>query len=138
MLSIQVLRHPVLHCGAVLLSTLVLGGCSQQPKSMKKTKAINCDNSVTVNKKSVKPDSVYLCDGDSLTWVKGSGTDSFSIDFHNKTPFSDNATKFDDHNANHPGQAQYGDLDVYKYSIVIKSGSETNTLDPQVVSGGNP
>ena len=103
-----------------------------------RTKTLNCDTNVVVNPTNLSHDSVYLCDGDTLSWSKGNGTDSFTIDFHNRSPFSDNATKFDDQHASHPGQTQYGDLDVYKYTINIYSGPNTIKLDPQVVTGGNP
>src|SRR5215472_9128411 len=106
-------------CALTLVVILGTASCEKPrvPPGTRKTKTLNCASNVVVNPKKLSHDSVYLCDGDILTWTKGNGTDSFTIDFHNRTPFSDNATKFNDQNASHPGQVQYGDLDVYKYSI---------------------
>ena len=128
-------------CALALLVMLGATSCGKPgvvPPGIRKTKTLNCDTNVVVNPNKVSPDSVYLCDGDTLSWSKGNGTDSFTIDFGNRTPFSDNATKFDDQHASHPGQTQYGALDVYRYSITIKSGPNSTKLDPQVVTGGNP
>jgi len=128
-------------CAVALVGMLGATGCGKYggvPPGPGKTKTLNCDTSVVVNPAKLSHDSVYLCDGNTLSWSKGDGTDSFTIDFHNRSPFSDNATKFDDQHASHPGQTQYSDLDVYKYSITIKSGPNSKTLDPQVVTGGNP
>jgi hypothetical protein len=137
MRSIHALWSAAPACALALMVTLGTVSCEKLGVK-KKTKTLNCDSTVVVNPKKLSHDSVYLCDGDTLTWSKGNGTDSFTIDFGNRTPFSDNATTFDDKHASHPSQTQYGDLDVYKYTITIVSGPNSTRLDPQVVTGGNP
>lgn len=139
--SIHVRRRAIACCG-LLLATLTASSCgdrdNDRPKvAGQKTKTIKCDNDITVNPDGPKPASVYLCDGDTLTWKKGKGTDGFDIDFGNRTPFFDGYAKFSDDKPSHPGQPQYGPLDVYKYTIVVRSGGSTTKLDPQVVTGGN-
>lgn len=143
MISIPARWSAAVWCALVLLLMLGASSCDQDhpaiPKTAKKTKTLNCDQTITVNpQKAPKPESVYLCDSDTLTWTKGKGTDSFAIDFGNRTPFSDGAKQFNDQKASHPGQNPYGDLDVYKYTITVTSGGNTIKFDPQVVTGGNP
>lgn len=143
MISIPVRRSAALWCAPVLLLMLAASSCEKDhpvvPPTARKTKTLNCDETITVDpQKGPKPDSVYLCDADTLTWKKGNGTDGFDIDFKGRTPFSDNAIKFNDQTASHPSQNQYGALDVYKYTIVVRSGANSATFDPQVIIGGNP
>jgi len=145
MISIPDRWSVAVRCALVLL--LLLGACScgkdhpanpnnYPPRIAKKTKAVPCDDTVTVDAtKGPQPDSVYLCEDDTLTWVPGSSTSSFAIEFKNGSPFADGATKFDDKHAAHKAMPQYSKLTTYKYSITVNS---TNTFDPQGVTGGNP
>jgi hypothetical protein len=141
MFSMHLRGRAMACCGLILFAMSAGSGCGgggNPPKVAKRTKTINCDQSITVySQKPPKPESVYLCQADTLTWSKGPGVDSFTVDFGNRTPFSDGATNFTDQKPSHPGQNQYGDLDVYKYTIVVTSGTSTTKFDPQVVTGGN-
>lgn len=141
MVSTHVRGRPMACCGLMVFTVLAGSGCGgggNTPKTAKRSKTINCDQSIIVYfQKGPKPDSVYLCDGDTLTWSKGPGVDSFNVDFGSRTPFSDGAKSFNDQKPSHPAQSQYGDLDVYKYTIIVTSGASTSKFDPQVVTGGN-
>ena len=126
--------------GLALVVLLGMLGCEKSavPPGKGKTKTLNCDSNVVVYPNKLSHNSVYLCAGDTLSWTKGGGTDSFNIDFGSRTPFSDpGSTTFDDQHATHTAQPQYGDLDVYEYTITIVSGPNKTKLDPQVVTGGN-
>lgn len=129
-------------CALVLLLMLGASSCGKNvspnnyPPTTKKTRPVPCDDTVTVDAaKGPQPDPVYLCENDKLTWVKGTGTNSFVIQFQKNSPFADGAKNFNDQNATHSGKSQYGPLEVDKYSIIVNS---TTTFDPQVVTGGNP
>ena len=140
--SSHVRRRATKCCGAVLLAMFVASSCGDKEERGKGfgtrgTHTIKCDDTVKVDfQNGPKPDSVYLCDNDSLTWKKIGSADRFDIDFGNRVPFPDNIKKFSDENP-HAGQAQYGDLDVYKYTIIVYSGASKRQFDPQVVIGGN-
>jgi hypothetical protein len=143
MISIPARWSAALWCAPALLMMLGASSCDKDhpavPTTTRRTKTLNCDETITVDpKKGPQPDSVYLCNGDTLTWQKGSGTDGFTIDFQNRTPFSDNAIRFNDQQPTHPAQPQYGALDVYKYTIIVTSGANSAKFDPQVIIGGNP
>lgn len=131
-------------CAVALLMIITANSCDKEEHVAgggdgKDAKSIKCDTAVTVNQKSVAPNSVYLCLSSTMTWSKAGNVDKFSVDFHGHTPFSDSdGDQFDDQKPSHPGQQQYGALDVFKYSISITSGTKTTILDPQVVAGGNP
>ena len=143
MISIPARWSAAVWCALVLLLMLGASSCDQDhpvrpniyPPTKKKTRPVPCDTTVTVNPAGPQPDPVYLCEYDTLTWVKGAGTNSFVIHFKDKSPFADNAKDFDDKNASDKAKGQYGPLEIDKYSITINS---TTTLDPQVVTGGNP
>lgn len=141
MLSMHARGRAVACYGLMLLTMLAgsgCGGCGNPPKVAKRTKTINCDQTITVySQKPPKPESVYLCEADTLTWSKGPGVDSFTVDFGSRTPFADGATSFTDQKPSHSAQNQYGDLDVYKYTLTVTSGTSTTKFDPQVVTGGN-
>ena len=139
MISIPARWSAAIWCALVLLLMLGASSCEKDhpviPKTTKKTKPVPCDTTVTVYPAGPQPDSVYLCEYDTLTWVKGTGTNSFVIQFKKNSPFGDDGKNFDDKNNSDKAKDKYGPLEVDKYSITINS---TTTLDPQVVTGGNP
>jgi hypothetical protein len=137
MISIPARWSAAVRCALVLLLMLGASSCDKDhPVNPKKTRPVPCDTTVTVDAtKGPQPDSVYLCEYDTLTWVKGTGTNSFVIQFKGNSPFADNAKNFNEQDAAHKAKSQYGPLEVDKYSITVNS---TNTFDPQVVTGGNP
>jgi hypothetical protein len=143
MISIPARWSGAVRCALVLLLILEASSCGRDhggtyPPTRKNTRPVPCDTTVTVDATNgPQPDPVYLCEGDTLTWVKGSGTNSFAIHFQNNSPFEDGGKDFDDDpKKNHDkGKSKYGPLEADKYSITINN---TKTLDPQVITGGNP
>ena len=134
-----------LRCSVALILIFGVTSCGDQDQKKPATgtkhqKPINCDTDINVDvNNGPSPDPVYLCTGDTLTWHPAADT-TFQVDFGSAGPFSDNATKFDDKHASHPGQMQYPQLYVYKYSITVTKTKPvviTKTFDPQVVTGGN-
>jgi len=134
-------RRSIAKVALLLLITLGAGSCGKDhrvtyPPTPKNTRPVPCDTTVTVDATNgPQPDPVYLCEGDTLTWVKGSGTNSFAVHFKNNSPFEDGGKDFDDQKNYDKGKSKYGPLEADKYSITINN---TKTLDPQVITGGNP
>lgn len=83
------------------------------------------------------PKDVYLCKGDTLTWVPNGH--SFVVTFPKKYPFEGAPTTFqnDPHNPNAPVTSPpaifTGWLVVYHYDITVDG---VQASDPQVVGGG--
>lgn len=83
------------------------------------------------------PKDVYLCQGDTLTWMPNNHT--FTVTFPKKYPFVGNPMTFqnDPQNPNNPvtspAAKNPGLLVVYHYDMTV-DGSQV--IDPQVVGGG--
>ena len=83
------------------------------------------------------PKDVYLCQGDTLTWLPNGHT--FVVNFPKKYPFQGNPKTFqnDPQKPNDPvvspPAAYTGSLVVYHYDITVDN---VLVADPQVVGGG--
>lgn len=115
--------------------------CGQKPTAggqSKKQYIFDCGDQTVgvVPGDGTSPKAVYLCDGNTLTWVPNGHT--FKVTFK-KSPFVDGQTVFQN-NPQDPTApvtskaAQYtGTLVVYHYAMTI----DNNPVDdPQVVGGG--
>ena len=135
--------------GSAIRITLVLVfilsiSCGQQPpkaggggKSVKRYYYDCADQTVgIVPEDGTNPKAVYLCDGNTLTWIPNGH--QFVVTFK-KSPFVDGKTVFqnDPQNPNAPVTSSagiyLGGLVVYHYTMTIDGKSVD---DPQVVGGG--
>lgn len=125
-------------CGAASRFALVLllmfgaSGCKEM-KIGKKTVAFACgDQTVDVNTTDgAKPQAVYVCEGDAVTWNSNGHT--FFVEFKKDSPFADDGKKFDNGHAKSAKTKHHVQLTVYEYRITVDT---TNVFDPQVIGGG--
>ena len=66
--------------------------------------------------KGVHRKAVYLCTGNSITWVLGPHVKSFEVEFDDPSPFGDLKT-FDNSNPKTPAMPDPGEFTVFKYKI---------------------
>jgi plastocyanin len=86
-----------------------------------------------------RPHGVLVSAGDTITWCRDDGG-KFSVDFKDKSPFTDHKKHFDDKDCNSPDvidqASTTNDNDVYKYSVTADGKPP---FDPHViVAGGGP
>jgi len=134
-------RYPVaIAFLAVSFLFLVCSGCQKQiaPQG-KKTVTFDCGNQ-TVNVVAVQgtdPKAVYLCEGDTLTWLPNN--QKFTATFKKGYPFIGPPTTFtnnpDNLNAGvtSPPAKHSALLVVYHYDMTINGVA---VEDPQVIGGG--
>jgi hypothetical protein len=116
------------------------GGAQQQPQATAKGKDSFACGDQTVGVVPVdgtSPKDVYLCKGDTLTWIPNGHT--FVVTFPKKYPFAGPPKTFtnDPQKPNDPvvsPPAIYtGSLVVYHYDMMVDN---VTVSDPQVVGGG--
>jgi hypothetical protein len=119
----------------LFLALPFLFGAAQEQKSYVQQEFVRfaCQN-VTVNvdpKFGTDPKAVYLCAGNTLTWVANSH--KFIVIFRKNSPFINNQKVFDNNNYQSKPAKNDVVLTVYNYDIIV-DGEPIE--DPQVVGGG--
>ena len=125
---------------AVSFLFLVVSGCTKQVSPQtKRTVTFDCGNQTVgiVTGTGTSPKAVYLCGGDTLTWVPNG--QKFVVTFRKEYPFTGAPQTFTNNPSNpdapvtSPPAKYTGSLVVYHYEISING---TPVDDPQVVGGG--
>jgi plastocyanin len=127
---------PVRWCVAIqvtLVLFLVLGASGCKESKVGKTRTFSCgDQQTDVNTTNgAKPQAVYLCEGDTVTWNPNGHT--FLVEFKKDSPFEDGGKKFDNKNPKSGKTKHHDQLTVYEYQITVDG---TVFSDPQVIGGG--
>jgi plastocyanin len=127
-------------CGAVSRLALVLllavgaSGCAKQAGFVEKPycgdKAVNANANTGAD-----PQAVYVCDGDTVTWIPSPSTVSFTVEFKKDSPFNDKGKKFDNGKPKSDKTKPHDKIRVYEYRITV-NGQLFD--DPQVIGGGKP
>lgn len=143
---------------AVLGATLYFTGFFTPPVAVQQVKQpppspspSPCDNGnqhkVNVSTLTVDPEVnfefVVLCKNDSLTWAKGSGTKSFTVDFDSGTPLKDTGGNDKSHFSDSPNDGsgtakdlhlQPGNFAYFKYKVVVTdTAGKQHPYDPGVI-----
>ncbi len=135
----QILPGNVLVLGLAFLFALGASSC-QQAKIGKRYKvgntyavAVLCgDQTVQVNPDTgAEPQVVFLCRDSTVTWNANGHT--FSVEFENGSPFSDDGKQFNNGHPRSAGAKYFRETVVFKYRITVDG---THTFDPQVVPIG--
>jgi hypothetical protein len=126
----------------VLASFFFLGvsGCRRElSPQVKRTVTFDCGNQTVgvVTGLGTDPKAVYLCGGDTLTWIPNG--QKFTVTFKKENPFTGAPQVFTNNPANpdapvtSPPAKYTGSLVVYHYEMTING---VVVDDPQVVGGG--
>jgi hypothetical protein len=125
----------------IALCILASAGCGGQQKPMaggaKHTKkSVDCATEVDTDATSgviANHESVYVCEGDTVTWKLGKNVTTFKVQLPTPCPFT-SCSPITDTNPSATVTAQPTDhIVVYKYSISVNGGA---SRDPHVVGGG--
>jgi hypothetical protein len=126
---------------AVAFLLIAVSGCEKgvSPPQTKRTVTFDCGNQTVgvVTGTGTSPKAVYLCGGDTLTWIPNG--QKFTVTFRKEYPFTGALQTFTNNPANpdapvtSPPAKYTGSLVVYHYEISING---TPVDDPQVVGGG--
>lgn len=120
--------------------TLGVSGCRKElSPQAKRTVTFDCGNQTVgvVTGTGTSPKAVYLCGGDTLTWIPNGR--KFTVTFKKDYPFTGASQTFTNNPANpdapvtSPPAKYTGSLVVYHYEMTI-DGAVVD--DPQVVGGG--
>ena len=129
--------------GSILLFVsslpLFLATCARQPFGGRKAESFVCGDQTVgiVPGDGTTPKDVYLCPGDTLTWLPNGNT--FTVTFPKKYPFEGPKRTFanDSQTLNAPVKSPpaiyAGSLVVYHYDMTVNGQPAT---DPQIVGGG--
>ena len=136
MSSIRVWWSAAVRCALTVVLLLGASGCPQGPKIARKSKTVNCDDTIKPDPSTggVDLQAAFLCEDDTVTWQAQPGH-TFQVEFKAGSPFVGAKSKFSDQDPSGKVKQHYDYLEVYKYSITVDSKP---TIDPQVVGGGNP
>ncbi len=141
-MHISQLRHG-LTIPCLLAVTLCLAACGHGHKGLltgpKGIDSFVCGDQTVgvVPVDGTSPKDIYLCKGDSLTWVPNGHT--FVVTFPNKYPFQGSPTTFQNNPQKpndpvvSPPAIYSGFLVVYHYDMTVDNQP---VKDPQVVGGG--
>ena len=126
--------------GITLAIYLVASGCGGENKLGKKGQdRFTCGDQTVgvVPGDGTTPKDIYLCKGDTLTWVPNGH--SFTVTFQKKSPFQGSPMVFQNIPNDtttpvvSPPAIYTGSLVVYRYDMTVDNVAAT---DPQVVGGG--
>lgn len=138
MFSSQVrLRSILLFVSAL---ALFLAACVRQPFGGRKVESFVCGDQTVgvVPVDGTSPKDVYLCRGDTVTWLPNGNT--FTVHFPKKYPFEGPPQDFANNpqNPNDPVKSPpaiyAGTIVVYHYEMTVNRQS---VQDPQVIGGGH-
>jgi plastocyanin len=127
----------------VLLLAIGAIGCTKQPAPAGgpgvtgfAEKPYCGDKTVNANANTgADPQAVYVCEGDTVTWVASPSSVSFTVEFKKDSPFNDNGKQFSNGNPKSDHTKHHDKLKVYEYKITVNSQVFD---DPQVIGGGKP
>jgi hypothetical protein len=123
-------------CGDRDCRSLNLNPHVHRLKTAKQTTLVPCDTTIKpdVNTGGVDLDAAFLCEKDLVTWQIDK-PHTFQVVFKAGSPFRGGKSQFSDQDPSGYVKDQYDKLEVYKYSITVDN---KQTVDPQVIGGGNP